>query len=75
VYIFDHRLWSGLANWSCLTSETDEPCLNEDSNILVEGLRRVCRLADNGFGRDRMGFGVLVRVWLSLCFYRSVMGC
>ena len=71
VYVFNHRLCGGLANQSRLTSGADERCPNEDSNILVEGLRRVCRLAGSGSGRNRVGFRGLVRVWLALCFYRE----
>ncbi len=71
VYIFDHKLCGGLANWSCPASEVDKLDSNDGSNVLVKGLKRVCRLADNDSSRNKVGFRGLVRVWLALCLYRE----
>ena len=71
VYVFNHRLCGGLANRGYSTSRVDRLGSNDDSNILVKGLRRIYRLADNGFDRDRVGFKGLVRVWFTLCLYRE----
>ncbi len=71
VYVFNHKLCGGLANWECLTLRTNGSSAGKASNILVEGLRRICRLADSGSNRDRVSFRSLVKVWLALCFYRE----
>ncbi|RLF23106.1 MAG: hypothetical protein DRN15_07160 [Thermoprotei archaeon] len=71
MYVFNHKLCDGLASWEFSGSRADSPSSNGASNVLVEGLRRICRLSSDDLSREGVGFRALVRVWLALCYYRE----
>ena len=64
----------GLANRGRSASKADKLDSNDDSNILVEGLRRICRLVSNDSGRNRTGFRGLVEYGSLYASTGSVVG-